>query len=199
MRRFKFAGIVLGALLASVSLLIAGVVWAYLTEYGPRRIVVAAVVAGAGLLAGLLGYLLVSRSCRTGRCLALVALVVVLLLAPLGSMVYPRKVTYARFGLTVYGLIPVPVLDVTVGPHGGLRFRDKSHYNIALEELNRLLTPEVEVVVIGIGWDSAARVGPAIAALEGPEVHILPPPEAFARYNQAISVGRVAVLIAHST
>jgi hypothetical protein len=113
-------------------------------------------------------------------------------------MVWPGRITYSDFGLTVYGIIPVPVLDVTVGAHGGLWFRDKSHF-VSLDEVESLLSPEVEVVVIGIGWHSAVQVDPAIQDLGGREVHILPTPEAFDLFNRAVSEGRQVILIAHST
>ena len=116
-----------------------------------------------------------------------------MLLAPLLSMVWPGRITYARFGLTVYGIIPVPLLDITVGPHGGLWFRDKSHF-ISTTEVQSLLSPDVEVVVIGIGWNSVVNVAPAIRNLEEAEIHILPTPAAFEFFNQCVSEGRKVVL-----
>jgi hypothetical protein len=98
----------------------------------------------------------------------------------------------------VYGAIPVPVLDITVGPGGGLWFRDKSHL-VTAEEVQRLLSPEVEAVIIGIGWHSAVRVDPAVREIDAPEILTLPTPDAFTLYNQYKSDGKVVVLIAHST
>ncbi len=113
-------------------------------------------------------------------------------------MTYPGRVITSRFGLTVYGIIPVPLLDVTVGPHGGLWFRDKSHF-ISVDEFKSLWTPDVEVVVIGIGWESLVKVDPAIEEMEGVEIHILPTPKAFDLFNRYVLEGRKVVLIAHST
>ena len=195
----RVAGILVGLGSVALSAMAAGILCAYLTEYGDRRIMLAAGIAAAGVGAGLAAYLLVSRTCRSNRSAGIVtALLVLLLLAPLASMIYPGQVIYSQFGLTVYGIVPVPVLDITVGPRGGLWFRDKSHF-ISSEEVQPLLSPDVEILVIGIGWHSAASVDPAIQELQGVEVHILPTPEAFELFNRYVSEGRRAVLIAHST
>jgi len=199
MRWNRVAGVLVGLAPTALSLAVAGILCAYLTEYGEGRIIVAVAIAAAGVGAGVAAYVLVSRYCRSSRCaVIIVALLVVLLLAPLASMAYPGRMTYSRFGLTVYGIIPVPVLDITIGPGGGLWFRDKSHF-ISIDEVQPLLSPDVEVLVIGIGWDSAARVDPAIEEIEGIEVHVLPTPEAFDLFNRCVSAGRRVVLIAHST
>ena len=192
-------GLLVGLTSAALSLLIAGILYAYLTEYGARRILLAVVIVAAGLVEGIAAYLLISKHCQRKRCAAIIiALLVVLLLVPLASMAYPGTVLYSQFGLTVYGLLPVPVLDITVGPHGGLWFRDKSHF-ISIDEVQPLLSPDVEILVIGVGWHSAVRVDPAIEALEGVEIHVLPTPQACDLFNRYVSAGRRVTLIAHST
>ena len=75
---------------------------------------------------------------------------------PLLSMFCPGTITYSRFGLTVYGIIPVPVFDITVNSNGLLWFRDKSH-RITLEGVEPLLKSS-EILVIGIGWDDVVKV-----------------------------------------
>jgi hypothetical protein len=199
-RRWSIAaGILIGLVPLALSFVVAGVVCAYLTEYGARRLLLAAVVAALGIGASIGAYLFVSRRCRDRRrALVAVALAALLVLLPLASTVYPGRILYSRFGFTVYGLVPVPTLDITVGPHGGLWFRDKSHW-IAYEEVQPLLSPEVEALVIGIGWHSAVQVDPAIQQLEGIELRILPTPEAFDLFNRYVAQGRKVVLIAHST
>lgn len=199
MRWNRVAGILVGLVSLALSLMAAGIVYTYLTEYGARRILLAVAIVATGAGVGVVAYLLMSRHCRRNRCAVIVvALLVLLLLAPLASMAYPGTVTHSRFGLTVYGIVPVPALDISVGPHGGLWFRDKSHF-ISIDEVQPLLAPDVEVLVIGIGWHSAVRVDPAIEELEGVEVHILPTPEAFDLFNSIVSTGRKVALIAHST
>ncbi len=199
MKTARLVGILIGAVALAISALTAGIVWAYLTEYGPRRIAIVAGIAVVGVGAASLAYLLVMRVCRKPRCaLILLSLVAVLLLIPILSMFYPGRVTYSRFGLTVVGVIPVPVLDLAVGPHGGLWFRDKSHF-VSLDEVQVLLSSGVEGVVMGTGWYRAVQVDPAIQAIERVEVTILPTPAAFDLFNEYRSRGQTVVLIAHST
>ena len=195
----RVTGALVGVVLFAVSVLVAGIVWAYLTEYGLQRIAVSLAIAVVGAGAAVVAYLLVVRYCRGKRCsLVIVSLLAVLLLVPTLSMLYPGKVTYSRFGLTVYGVIPVPSLDITVSPGGFLWFRDKSHF-ISAEEVEPLLSSDVEVLVIGTGWHGAVSVDPAVQEIDGIEVHILQTPAAFELFNELVSSGKRVALIAHST
>lgn len=188
-----------GIVILSGSVLIAYVVWTYLTEYGQRRIAAAVGICVAGAVVAILVYFLVFRYCKSTTCsIIIISLLILLLLVPFLSMFYPGKVTYSRFGLTMYGLIPVPLLDITVGRQGFLWFRDKSHY-VSIEEVEALLSPGVEVLVIGAGWEGAVKIDPAVQAIEGVEVHILQTPDAFDLFNECVSRGITVVLIAHST
>lgn len=195
----RVTGVLVGLVVLSLSALAAGVVWAYLTEYGQRRVAAAVAIAVTGAAVAAVAYLLVTRTCKSKRCsIVVLSLLVVLLLVPILSMVHPGKVTYSRFGLTVYGAIPVPTLDITVGTDGILWFRDKSHH-VSIEEVMGLLSSDAEVVVIGTGWQGAVRVDPAVQEIEGIKVHVLQTPAAFELFNEYVSQGRKVVLIAHST
>ena len=195
----RVTGALVSIVLFALSVLVAGIVWAYLTEYGLQRIAFSLAIAAVGAGLAAVSYLLVVRHCRSRRCfLAVVSLLLMLLLVPALSMFCPRKVTYAQFGLTVYGAIPVPSLDITVSPGGLLWFRDKSHF-ISIQEVEPLLSPDVEVLVIGTGWHGAVKVDPAVQEIEGIEVHILRTPAAFELFNEMVSSGRRVALIAHST
>ena len=195
----RITGVLVAIVVLAISVLVAGIVWAYLTEYGLQRIAVSLAIAVIGAGAAVVAYLLVVRYCRGRSCsLVLASLLVVLLLVPALSMFYPGKVTYSRFGLTVYGVIPVPSLDITVSPGGFLWFRDKSHF-ISIEEVEPLLSSGAEVLVVGTGWHGAVGVDPVIQEIDGIEVHILQTPAAFELFNELVSSGRRVVLIAHST
>jgi hypothetical protein len=183
----------------AVAVLIAGVVYVYLTEYGGQRIAAAAAIVVAGMDLALVAYLAIDKYCRNIRTtVAALLLLTVVIATPILSTVYPGRVTYARFGLTLVGAAPVPLLDITIGPRGGLWFRDKSHF-VSLEEVERLLSPGVEVLIVGTGWQGAVDVEAAIEQLRGIEVHILNTPAAFTLYNDYRSQGRQVVLLAHST
>ncbi len=196
-RRVGTAALV-GAAALILALVAAGVVQTYLTEHGQRRTTAAVVIALVGAAGGGGVVLLVLKLCRGRLCtILLTAAVVLIVLLPLTSAAYGR-ITYARFGLTVYGLMPVPTLDITVGPRGGLWFRDKSH-TISFDEVRSLVSPQVDVLIIGTGWHGAASVDPAVRDLKGIEVHILRTPDAFRLFNDQRAQGRLVVLLAHTT
>ncbi len=199
MKLNRIVGILVSLVILSVSALVVSVPWLYLTEYGDSRYFfsIFAAIVGAGI--AVVTYRLGSKYCKTGKSsILVVVLSVVFVLAPLISMFTPGQITYSRFGLTVYGIIPVPVLDITIGSRGGLWFRDKSH-QISLREIQPLLSPDVDILVIGTGWSNVVNVDPNIRNIEGLEVHILPTPAAFDLFNKFKAEGRVVVLIAHST
>jgi hypothetical protein len=195
----RLTGVLAAAAILAVAALIAGVVYGYLTEYGGQRIVAAAAILAAGMGLAAVAYLALTKYCRNTRRMAAVLLLLAVLIAtPILSTIYPGRVTYARFGLTVVGAVPVPLLDITAGPQGGLWFRDKSHF-VSLAEVKRLLSPGVEVLIVGTGWQGAVEVEAAIEQMQGIEVHVLRTPAAFALFNDYRIQGRRVVLLAHST
>jgi len=110
-----------------------------------------------------------------------------------------KRITYARFGLTVYGVIPVPAFDFTVNRRGVLGLRPKSH-QITRSELETLVDSDVEIVVVGIGWDSVAALTDEAKTLgKSIDLRVLPTPAAFELYNKLRSEGKTVVLLAHST
>jgi hypothetical protein len=198
MKRNRKTAWILAAICVIASSVIAAVFVLYLPQHG-ERVVLAVSAVIAGLVLAAIGAFVVSRlpDSRVAR-VAAGALVALLVLSPVISALWHR-VSYSRFGLTVYGLVPVPFLDITVNRHGLLWFRPKTHL-ITREEIARLLSPDVEVVVIGIGWDSIARVAEDAMALGSEaEIRVLPTPLAFALYNSLVAGGRRVVLLAHST
>ena len=175
------------------------IVFFYLTEYGSRRLALASAITFGGIILSCVVYWIFTKLCHNRKCeFIFVAVFCIIILTPFLSMKCPGKITYSRFGLTVYGCIPIPILDITVGPKGVLGFRDKSHF-ITLQEVEALLIPEVEIVVIGIGWNDVVKVDEAIRNIEKVKVEILSTPQAYETYNQYKSEGKKVVLIAHST
>lgn len=182
-----------------LSWLSAGVVWLYMTENGTQRVLIAAMVAFLGTsTAFIVYYAIVSVFKRDEGAMVVILILVLLVLLPVLSMFYSGRVTYARFGLTVYGAIPVPALDITIRPNGVLWFRDKSHF-ISVNEVRPLCASGVEALIIGTGWEGRARVDPAIYELPGIKTYVLRTPDAFELYNQFKSAGRKVALLAHAT
>lgn len=132
------------------------------------------------------------------RIAAVILLVIVFIGLP-GWSCYAKRITYARFGFSVYGAIPIPALDFAIDRYGVLRPRFKSH-RIERGEIERLLTADVEIVVVGVGWDSIARLTKEAAALANKiDLRVHPTPQAFEIYNELRSSGRRVVLLAHTT
>ena len=197
MRASKMVASCASAAVLALTFVVAAVPLRYLTEYSSLRLLLttSSVVFGLVCAAGL--HLILVRLGHRTRLILTICLAV-LILVPLASMRYPGTITHSRFGLTVYGIVPVPFFDVKIGSHGLLWFRDKTH-RVALDEARALLSSDVEVLIIGTGWEEAVKVDRRIATLPGVEVHILPTPAAFALFNKCRAAGRKVVMIAHST
>lgn len=114
------------------------------------------------------------------------------------SMFMPGKVSYAKFGFTLYGLIPIPAFDITVKSSGQLGFRIKSH-KITRAEIQNILTPDVETVVIAIGWHSIAKVDKDVFDIKDIKIEVLDTEKAYQRFNQLKSQGIKVAMLAHST
>lgn len=193
-----------GVLLRIVVLLlgVAGSACAYIFLPGsPYRTALAIGAVLAGLIATGLLHLLLSRVAREGPARVVLPLVLAVLLAlfPL-SMQWPGEILLAQEGLTVYGIVPVPALDVVVRADGWLWFREKGH-ELSRAEIDRLvgeLRP-TDTVVIGTGWKEQLVVDPLIHMLPCTSVLIVRTPEAFELFNQLRREGKRVILIAHTT
>lgn len=199
MKLRTLAGSLAFVIVLAIALLVAGIVWLYLTEYGIQRVIVAGLIAFLGTGMAFVAYsVIVSNFKQDASAVIVILILLLLVLIPALSMFYSGKVTYARFGLTVYGAIPIPVLDITVRPNGVLWFRDKSHF-VSVNQVRPLLAPGVETLIIGNGWEGRVKVDPAVFELPGVTVYVLPTPDAYNLFNQFKSTGRQAALLAHSS
>jgi len=168
----------------------------YLTEYLSGSYAPAIGVAIGCIFAATLA---ISVSRATSRGWGIGAILIALLIVgayPISCLI--GRVTFAEFGLTTYGIIPVPGLDITVDSNGLLWFRDKTHL-ITETEITRLLDDNVEVAVIGTGWNNAARLASGVAEDVPVKLVVLSTPEAFAEFHRLKAAGVSAVLLAHST
>jgi len=176
----------------------AGVTYWYLPNHANRGVLSFCLILASTVVA-LLVFRIVSRQGTRPfvrkTIFVIVAAVFVILIS---SMFVAGQVTYARFGLTVYGLIPVPMLDVTVNKHGLLWFRPKSHL-ATLSEVRNLVDGDVEVLVIGTGWHGIMKVEDEVSNYKDLDVRILKTPDAYRVFNQLKAAGTKVVLLAHST
>lgn len=110
-----------------------------------------------------------------------------------------KQVTYSRFGFTVYGVVPIPLLDFTINEQGVLWFRPKTHV-ITFDEVKALVDSDTTVIVIAMGWDSIAQVDDLVhVEFLNQKIHALSTPEAFQKYNELRQQGVKVVLVAHTT
>lgn len=148
---------------------------------------------------GITGLLAVKISRAPSNRWGWAAIVVCLLAAGLiPASAHIGRVGYARFGFTVYGVTPIPSLDITVSAKGRLGIRSKTH-RITAAELRALAEPGVEIIIVGNGWDQVAQVEPAALAIPGVAVVVLPTPEAFKEFNRLRGLGKRVALLAHTT
>jgi len=196
--RNRRLGLAVLALAIVAGAAIAGIVIEYLPEHQIRWVIAGAILIGSPIvgqiLNRLIGRLPETRSVHAG----ITAILAVAVLLPLASAVYPQRVTYSRFGLTVWGAVPLPFVDIRVNRDGLLWFRPKTHM-ITMDEVKRLLSPDIEIVVIGTGWRENAQVELSVRELTECEVRLLPTPDALSEFNRLRSEGRQVVLLAHST
>ncbi len=170
-----------------------------MTEYPVAAAMTTVVVLALGVIAAVWRLTRRARSRRAAS--ALLAILLALVVVPPASTIWPGGITHAQFGLTVVGLCPIPLFDVTIGSDGRPGFRDKTH-RVTLAEARELAHAGPEILIIANGWDGAVRVDPEVlspGALPGVIVEVLRTGEAVARYRQLRREGRKVALLLHST
>jgi hypothetical protein len=189
---------VLSALLATATCVASWVFYTYL-PISPERLKYTFGCLLIGILVTVVFYATVTWLPNEKRVrIALVSAFGLLATTPLVSAV-AQRITYSHFGFTVYGMVPVPVLDITVNRYGILWFRPKTHL-ITRQELDAMVGADVEIVVVGVGWDSIAQLTDDAKLISSKiDLRILPTPAAFALFNKLKAEGRIVVLLAHST
>ena len=110
-----------------------------------------------------------------------------------------KQITWSRFGFTVYGVVPIPLLDITVDQEGSLWFRTKKD-TITVADVRALVNSETTVIVVAQGWDSVAQVdGSIYMKYMNVKIHELSTPEAFEKYNELTRQGVKVVLVGHTS
>ena len=189
---------VLSFMVSAMTCVASWIFYTYL-QASPERLTYTIGCFTIGILAAFFVYAIVTSLPDKKRVrVAIVSIFGLLAFTPLVSTM-AHRVTYSRFGLTVYGAIPVPALDITVNRNGILWFRPKTH-QITRQELDAIVGPDVEIVVVGIGWDSIAQLTDDAKRISSRvDLRVLPTPAAFALFNRLKAEGRIVVLLAHST
>ena len=110
----------------------------------------------------------------------------------------PGRFGYHVFGFTVYSSIPIPYFDLKIHVDGFPSIREKSHL-VTLAEVRDLLEEDVEVLVIGIGYDEMVRVEPQVLEFTEMPVKVLATPKAIEEFNTLKGQGRRVAAIIHTT
>lgn len=186
----------MGVVILCVSALVSLVANNYLTGYLADSYLPVIGLAAGCILAIVVGAFVVRAKARRWGIAAILTASLIVSAYPVSCSI--GRVTYSEFGWTVYGIIPVPAFDITVDSHGLLWFRDKTHL-ITEAEITRLLDDNVEVAVIGTGWNNAARLASGVADNVPVRLVVLSTPEAFAEFHRLKAAGASVVLLAHST
>ena len=198
MKRNRKTATVLSSMLAGAACVASWIYYTFL-PISPERLTLTMGCFTIGLIAAAMLFVIVTMlPDKKWVRITIISVFGLLSAAPLLS-VLAQRITYSRFGFTVYGVIPVPVLDITIDRHGILWFRPKTH-QITRKELDALVATDVEIVIVGIGWDSIAQLTDDAKLISTKiDLRVLPTPEAFALYNELEARGRNVVLLAHST
>src|SRR5262249_17735895 len=82
----------------------------------------------------------------------------------------PRRFGWCCYAYTTYSAWPRPVSDLQVRADGATRKVAKTH-DLRFGQIEWLLSPQPEVLIIALGWDGVTTPDDAIQQHRGCEVH----------------------------
>ncbi len=193
----KTAASVFLVVLTAIAVLCALAPLFFLTEYPQAGVLAVVAVLAVLAVVAAIGHRLWSPQCtRTDRAAFVVfaSTIVAMLISGMAS----ATISYARFGLTIVGALPLPAIDLTISSRGLAFPRDKSH-RIRAAEIDALLAGGADLVVVGIGWDSLAQLEAEMSPEVRSKTILLPTPEAIRRFQQMRAAGEAVALLLHTT
>lgn len=110
----------------------------------------------------------------------------------------PGRFGWCRFGYATYASRPRLVSDFQVRPDGTTRKVAKTH-QLSFEQIEWLLDPKPEVLIIALGWDGATAPDDKIREHKGCEIHLLKNKEAIDLFNKLKRSGKRVAIHYHST
>ncbi len=190
------------SLIASITFILScglGILYFFYLPIARERPIAAWSVAAVGVLLAWVLYFLVRKLPNRLWARTLAVLVFFFIITVPISSRWCQRINHARFGFTLYGAMPVPLLDLSIDADGWLLPRVKSH-EIKREELERLAQKNPEVIIVALGWDSVSALNEeAQAFAETMDVREVSTEEAVQLYNQLKSEGVRVALLLHST
>ncbi len=110
----------------------------------------------------------------------------------------PGRFGWSCFGYSTYGALPRPLSDFQVRADGATRKMTRTH-ELAFEQIQWLLDPKPEVLIIATGWDGAVTPDPKIREHKDCEVHLLKNRPAIDLFNRLKRSGKRVAIHYHST
>ena len=198
MKRNQKTAFVFSAVVLLIAVAYAVLYYLFIPE-NPKKFVILVFILIIGMMATFFANWFVRKMPDSVATRLLVFGVIALLVASPFISASMKQVTWSRFGFTVYGVVPIPILDITVNQQGSLWFRAKTD-TITLDEIKALVNSETTVIVIAQGWDSVAQVDSSVyAEFLNIKIHELSTPDAFEKYNELIKQGVKVVLVGHTS
>lgn len=110
----------------------------------------------------------------------------------------PGRFGWCGFAYSTYGACPRLVTDFQVRADGSTRKVAKTH-ELSFEEIEWLLNPKPDVLIIAAGWDGATTPDDRIREHKDCEIHVLKNQEAIKLFNRLKQSGKRVAIHYHST
>jgi len=110
----------------------------------------------------------------------------------------PGRFGWCCYGYSTFAACPRPVSDFQVRADGNTRKVTKTH-QLSFEQIEWLLQPKPEVLIIALGWDGVTIPDDTIRDYKGCEIHILKNKEAIDLFNRLKRSGKRVAIHYHST
>jgi hypothetical protein len=105
---------------------------------------------------------------------------------------------WCRYAFTIYSGWSRPITDLQARADGKTRTIEKTH-ELRFADIEWLLEPQPEVLIIALGWDGVTTPDLRIRAYKGSDLHLLKNKEAIGLYNRLKKAGRRVAIHYHST
>src|SRR5215213_448914 len=110
----------------------------------------------------------------------------------------PGRFGWCCYAYSTYNACPRLISDFQVRGDGTTRKVTKTH-QLSFEQIEWLLDPKPEVLIIALGWDGVTTPDDKIREHTGCEIHILKNKEAVHLFNRLKRAGKRVAIHYHST
>jgi Uncharacterized conserved protein len=110
----------------------------------------------------------------------------------------PGRFGWSCFGYSAFNSWPRPISDFQVRSDGSTRTVKKTH-QLTFTQIEWLLEPKPDVLIVAIGWDGVTNPDDRIRDHKECELHVLRNKEAIDLFNGLKRAGRRVAIHYHST